>query len=433
MSRFSILFVVPARGGSKGIPRKNLRTLNKKPLITYVLKMLGSISCQNDVRTDICLSSDDEEILSYGRYFSIEAVKRGDDLSSDDVTLDAVVFHALNEMEAQNNLTYDYVASIQPTSPLLDSQTIKSAIQILQNGAYDNLISVTEERHLSWIKEGSKYIKNYKERKNRQNLETTYKETGSFIFSKREIVTSTNRFGDNIEVYPLNEKEGIDIDSYSDWAKCEYFIKKSNIIFLVKGYKEIGYGHVYRSLSIANSILNHNVSFIFDNESREGYEIVKANNFECSIIDKNEITIEILGRKPDLVINDILDTDEEYIAVLKKSKIKVINFEDLGQGAQLANIVVNALYPEKEVFPNHYYGSQYFIARDEFLLNNKKVINENASNILITFGGTDPNNLTLKVLETIYPMCVKNGITITAILTSFRRSRRFQNKYFERR
>jgi spore coat polysaccharide biosynthesis predicted glycosyltransferase SpsG len=116
----------------------------------------------------------------------------------------------------------------------------------------------------------------------------------------------------------------------------------------------------------------------------------------------------------DIVINDLLDTSADYIKSLKDMNLTVINFEDLGSGALEADMVVNAIYPEKYVLPNHYFGYKYFLLRDEFLYSSKKEIKD-VKNALITFGGVDPNNYTKKVLDSIYGFCKENSINIDII------------------
>jgi hypothetical protein len=80
--------------------------------------------------------------------------------------------------------------------------------------------------------------------------------------------------------------------------------------------------------------------------------------------------------KSDVVINDRLDTSEEYMKALRSFVPKIINFEDNGSGTQLADLVINALYPEKQPYPRHYYGYEYFCARDEFINTKVKKISE---------------------------------------------------------
>jgi spore coat polysaccharide biosynthesis predicted glycosyltransferase SpsG len=100
---------------------------------------------------------------------------------------------------------------------------------------------------------------------------------------------------------------------------------------------------------------------------------------------------------------------------IKKLNVKVVNFEDLGEGAKKADLVINAIYPEKQVLKNHYFGHDYFILRDEFIYSGQKEVKKEVKNILITFGGVDPNNYTKKVIEVIYEYCFSHSISITVI------------------
>jgi spore coat polysaccharide biosynthesis predicted glycosyltransferase SpsG len=118
---------------------------------------------------------------------------------------------------------------------------------------------------------------------------------------------------------------------------------------------------------------------------------------------------------PDIIINDRLDTSKEYMQQLKKQNYKVVNFEDLGIGCEEADVVINAIYPEKDVLPNHYFGHDYFVLRDEFILSELKAVKQDVKNILITFGGVDPNNYTEKVIRTINGYCSENNIKVTVI------------------
>ena len=84
-------------------------------------------------------------------------------------------------------------------------------------------------------------------------------------------------------------------------------------------------------------------------------------NYEVSIQKSDDLIEDIRSINPDVVINDILDTSYNYVEGLKATGVKVINFEDLGEGAGLADLVVNAIYPEKRLKPNHFFGHAYFL------------------------------------------------------------------------
>ncbi|MEC7863995.1 MAG: hypothetical protein VYB55_02910 [Bacteroidota bacterium] len=177
----------------------------------------------------------------------------------------------------------------------------------------------------------------------------------------------------------------------------------------------MGLGHVYNTLLIANDILNHQITFLVDNESELALKVIQSKNYPVFMQQADDIMVDIKKLDPDIVINDRLDTTREYVMALNKAKYRVVNFEDLGEGSQYANIVFNAIYPKNEAAPSHYFGQDYFILRDEFILSKEKTVKKEVKNILIAFGGVDPNNYTEKVIKTINDYCSQHSIGITVI------------------
>ncbi|WP_405384876.1 cytidylyltransferase domain-containing protein [Maribacter sp. LLG6340-A2] len=408
----NILVVIPARGGSKGIPRKNIRSLAGKPLLYYSVRNAKKI---NNGVVDVYVSSEDQEILTLAKKFGAKTIQRGLDIADDKTTLDPVIYNCYlkaSEIEGKN---YDYVITMQPTSPLLDANSINNALKILRDKNIDTVISGIYDTHLTWIKGEKEFTPNYRKRLNRQELPQIYKETGGFVITRSVFMTLDSRFGPNTQIYPLTKKEAVDIDDFEDWNICEYYLNKKKILFVICGNSSVGMGHVYNSLSIANEILDHQICFLTDNKSTLAFDKIKENNYEVFAQKKENILEDIKDINPDIVINDILDTTSEYIDSLKKYVDIVINFEDLGKGSQLADLVINAMYPEGKVNLGHYYGSKYFILRDEFLYTKEKLINSKLENILISFGGVDPNNYTDRILSLISSYCKEKGIVIKVI------------------
>ncbi len=408
----NILVIIPARGGSKGIPRKNLRSLAGKPLIYYSIQT----ALNSKYKPDVYVSSDDDEILSISKKIGAKTIKRDPKKAEDATTLDPVIYDAYGQITQIESKQYDLIVTLQATSPLLKTSSLDTAIDILVNkNAIDTVISASDDTHLTWKKEDEKFLPNYKERVNRQYLTPIFKETGGFLITRSNIISKNNRIGKNVELYLLNGGENIDIDTYEDWNLCEYYLRQKKILFVVSGYKEIGLGHVYNTLIIANDILSHQVEFLVDKKSSLAYEKITSNNYTASMQENKDIIEDIKRLNPNIVINDRLDTEEAYIRTLKALGIQVINFEDLGAGAKLADLVINAIYPEKEILPKHYFGHEYFVLRDEFILSTPREISKTVKNVLITFGGVDPNNYTYKVLDSIYDYCLKNEISISIV------------------
>ncbi|WP_010200248.1 cytidylyltransferase domain-containing protein [Bacillus sp. m3-13] len=400
-----VLVVIPARGGSKGIPRKNVRIMCGKPLISYSIEN----AINSSYNLDVVVSTDDEEIKKIAEIYGAKVVKRPEELATDQVTLDPVIYHTLIEMEKEKGILYDQVITMQPTSPLLTTATLDNAIyQFLENN-YDTIISGINRPHLSWTEKDGKIVPLYKERLNRQYLPKNLFETGAFVITRRKFVTEQSRLGSNISIYEVPDNESIDIDSPQDWWIAEKELSKKCILIRTDGYAEIGLGHIYRCLLLAHNLIDHDVIFVLSSRSDTGIKKIQESHFKYHIIEDNyDIEGLIEEYQSDIIINDILDTTEDYVRFCKKLGIRVVNFEDLGTGAKYADVVINDLYEKSNDFNNHYWGSSYYCIRDEFLLAKPAEYKEEVKEILVIFGGTDPCDLTNRIFNIIKKISNKN-------------------------
>ena len=410
----NILAIIPARGGSKGIPRKNIRLMNGKPLIFYAINNGKNCSYIDDV----VVTSDDNEIISVAKSLGCDIIKRDKSLSEDEVTLDPVIYDAVQKMESYKNKKYDVIITLQATSPLLKKSTLENALNKFLNSDIDTMISVVNKPHLSWSKNELGFFPCYEERLNRQMLPDNYLETGAFLISKRECVKKNSRIGNKVSVYEMPENESIDIDSTQDWIICESELKKKKIVFRADGYKKLGMGHIYRIFTLIYSLTGQDILIVTKEEHKEGIEKIKESNLPYRTINNDNEFFEILAEyKPDIIVNDCLDTKRDYIIKLKQFSKRVITFEDLGEGAEEADAVINALYDCNLNSKNVYSGEKYICLRDEFLVKNIKEFSSKVNNILILFGGTDPSNLTLKLYNLVKKIhCVKSNIKFTFII-----------------
>lgn len=411
--QINCLVIIPARGGSKGIPRKNLRPLNGVPLISYSI----NLALQSAYKPDVFVSTDDAEIAYFAEKFGAQVHLRDKNLGGDKVTLDPVIYEAYTTIAKTRNKPYDYVITLQPTSPLLSVKSLDQAIeQMISNPSIETTLSAVNDTHLTWGKNDSGYFPNFAARVNRQQLPPVYKETGGFFISRASVVGPSSRIGKKVNLFSVPAHEAIDIDSFEDWALCEYFLNRKIILFNVSGYQEIGLGHVYNCLTLANQILNHRLIFLVDKKSALAYSKIAESNYEVYQQQAEALAEDVVGLNPFLVVNDRLDTSKEFVQRLKKNNIRVVNIEDLGEGAHDADLVINAIYPEKQILPRHYFGPDYFCAREEFLLHKEKEIEPAVKKVLLSFGGVDPTNLTEKVLESIYDFCIEKHITMEVVL-----------------
>lgn len=392
------LFVVPARFGSKAIPRKCMRPLAGKPLIAHVLTTLESMGALSDT----VISSDDNQLRSWlKRAFPDAAFKsRPAHLADDTATLDDVVYDlcANDEGIAQN---YDYVLTVQPTSPLLTSKTIENAKDALLKADTASVLTVQEKRKLTWRRDDGHYEPSYAERKNRQELPPIYEETGAVIGSRIDLLLKTKtRINPPIDLVIASDTESIDIDTQVDWVMAEHLLASKKIAFVVVGSLQNGSGHVLRALTLALEFPTQTVRFFIQAEETLAIETARSSNFEVATYDGLAELFELLDSfAPTTIINDALDSSIEYMSALKSRTKKVVTFEDLGAGARLADAVINELYPAALIDAKAYSGPQYACLRPEFIEENVGADHPVKNTLLLTFGGTDPANLTQKTLQ----------------------------------
>jgi len=389
-----VLAVVPARGGSKGIPRKNVRLLAGQPLISYVLRALAAA----ETVTRVVVTTDDDEIKAVAARCGAEVIDRPPELAGDAVTLDPVVYHAVEQVEARGGRP-DVVLTVQPTSPLLRPATIDRAVRLLLESGAETVLSVINDTHLAWtVDEAGRGVPLYERRVNRQELAPRLRETGGVFASRRAVVTPDGRIGRDVRLLELDPIEGLDIDSVADWWIAEKALNRRTIVFRADGSPEIGLGHVYRALALAGHLLDHELVFLMDADLPLGVELVRSAFYPVRtfIGDPLPVLREIGAH---IIINDVLDTEVPYIRALRDMGLFVVNFEDLGPGNHAAHLVINALYNPRFPEAHMHWGPQYADLREEFYTAPTKVVGPDVRRVLVTFGGADPADLTAKTLR----------------------------------
>ncbi|MGN8224833.1 cytidylyltransferase domain-containing protein [Gracilimonas sp. BCB1] len=413
MSEIKVWFLIPARAGSKTIPKKNIRELARKPLVKHVVETINEVIDKKQ----IIVSTDDENVKEIVKDIATihdRSKANADDVSTlDDVAVEVSKF-LIDEHGASED---DILITCQATSPFIRKETLEKAINKHQSEDLDTVLSVKDDRHLRWtIKEG-KAIPLYDKRVNRQQMEPVFGETGGVISSTLgHILKHKSRIGKDISIIEVDEKEGLDIDTFADWALAEYWANKLKICIRVDGAKDLGFGHLYRSLAIAQNIHAHEVCFISQNSN--GYELglkfLNSHHYPIIEVFSNQDFLNRLSEiNPDIVINDILDTDEKYMEELKDFGCFVVNFEDLGKGNRLADIVVNDLYPDIYPQENHWYGVEHAILNPNFeMVESRKEPTDDVGHILVAYGGTDPANLTEKAILALKQIGYTKKVTI---------------------
>ena len=228
-----ILSIIPARGGSKGIKRKNLKPILGKPLVAYTIEA----SLKSEFITKTIVSSEDDEILEVSKQYGAEVLKRPNELAQDETKTAPVMLNVLEELEKQNYIP-DYVVLLQPTCPLRDEKYIDNAFEYYfkkQKEGYDSCFSVFDigYTHAKWrMLHDNKMeaLYDFRIRPRRQETEQHYQmlcENGAFYALPTNILKETKDFiGYN--PIPFITPRVIDIDTIDDFNKVEELLKNKN-------------------------------------------------------------------------------------------------------------------------------------------------------------------------------------------------------------
>lgn len=223
MRRKEILAIIPARGGSKGIKKKNLYPIEGKPLIQYTIEAAK----KSKYITRCIVNSDDIEIISFAQKHDMETLVRPEKLAQDDTPMKDVIMHQLTTLKRDENYIPDYVVLLQPTSPLRTSLHIDEAMEKLINTECDALVSVEIEPHLHspysvmkmnsdgylefFLKDGQKFT-------SRQEKPKFYARNGAAIYAvATDVYLETGSlYGTKCIPYEMPPEDSVDIDSMLD-------------------------------------------------------------------------------------------------------------------------------------------------------------------------------------------------------------------------
>lgn len=226
----TVLAIIPARGGSKGVPRKNIREVAGKPLIAWTIE-----SARKSKYIDrLILSSDDAEIISVAREWGCDVpFVRPAELSQDNTPGIEPVIHAINALPR-----YDYVVLLQPTSPLRTVENIDKSIEICLGEHVTACVSVTEpDKSPFWMftvdAEGKmhKLLGSETSIVRRQDLPPVYALNGAvYVADSRTIVETRSFLTESTVPYIMSKNNSIDIDTEEDLVVADIFLKRINKI-----------------------------------------------------------------------------------------------------------------------------------------------------------------------------------------------------------
>lgn len=227
-----VLGLIPARGGSKGVPRKNIRFLAGKPLLAYTAE--AALAATHLTR--IVLSTDDEEIAEVGRSCGIEVpFLRPAELAEDTTPTLPVVQHAIHFLESRGQ-RFDAICLLQPTNPLRQASDIDGCIELLERAEADTvftMLAVPAEHNPHWVyfpnADGSLRLSTGEAAPipRRQELPPAFHREGSVYVARRDVVMTKNSlYGAKVLGFEIERSRSVNIDTLEDWTKAETLVNQ---------------------------------------------------------------------------------------------------------------------------------------------------------------------------------------------------------------
>lgn len=224
-----IVAIIPARGGSKGIPRKNVKLLCGKPLIAYTIEAALSSKCIGRV----VVSTEDKEIAEVAGEYGAEVIARPAELARDDTPSFLVCQHVIRYLEEIKNFYPDVVVVLQPTSPRRIVEDVDRAIEKFLEADCDTVVSVCEAEHpphWTYTLEGDRMkpvIPGGEKILRRQDTPKIYRLNGAVYVTRRDIIMNENRvLGNDTRAYIMPIERSIDIDTELDFQFADLLMKK---------------------------------------------------------------------------------------------------------------------------------------------------------------------------------------------------------------
>ncbi len=243
LANLKILAIIPARGGSKGVPRKNIRLLGEHPLIAYTIRAAQA----SQFIDRIVVSTEDAEISQVSRSYGAEVIPRPVALADDRAATEPALIHTIQALEA-TGYRPDFIMLLQCTAPFRLAQDIEQAVRLLRDERFDAVISLTEinsHDHPQWIKEvrDGQVFSYYQDPDvkhpivetqkywQRQLLEGTYyyKNGSIYIFSYTSLMIHGHRFGTCCAPLLIPRSRSVNVDTLEDWEYAEYLLAQEKI------------------------------------------------------------------------------------------------------------------------------------------------------------------------------------------------------------
>ena len=414
-----VIAVIPARGGDPEVPYLNIKKLGAIPLIAHTLEEAN----KSNYIDRLIVSTDDDQVERVAREYHAEVVRRPDELAQNIPEIREVIRHAVETVE--NDTRFDIVVTLQATSPFRRAEQIDAAIDELVDNDFDAVISLKEVRTLTWHRPRGKLEPLFERPTRRDELEPLYEEDGAIRALRRDVLASSERLGEKVGHILMDKMSALTVHDIYDFWLAEKLVHLPRVLFCVDGGSEMGMGHVYRSLAVAKEltqIVPHaDVCFLMRAELPEGVQHIAAAGYPIRVAREDaDTTIGVIrDYSPNIIINDRPFLDDDYLRALAGLGASTINLvdslDDIEKPFELASIIIATMEEGEVELDDYHAGPAFAILRDSFRkkTNEAPAISDQGRKIVISFGGSDPQNLTMKALSALDGLA---DVSVTVVL-----------------
>ncbi len=408
-----VIAVVPARGGDHEVPYLNIKKLGSLPLIAHTLREAE----QSRYIDRVVVSTDDDQIARVALEYRAEVpFRRPEALAKDLPEITAVVRHAVETVESQDGEHFDIVVTLQATSPFRTAKQIDEAIDVLTDESYDAVISVEEVRKLAWHRPEKTLVPLFERPERRDELAPLYHEDGAIRVVRRDVLDSNQRLGERIGHVLMDKMSALTVHDIYDFWLAEKLVHLPRVLFRVDGGAEMGMGHVYRSLAVANELTqivsNADMCFLMRADLPEGVQHISQSGHSVRVVPGGggrdlETMLEVIrDYSPNIIVNDQPYLEADYLSALAGLGASTVNLvdslDDIENPTGLASIIIAAMQEDEADLNDYHAGPAFAILRDSFREKAKTTVSAAAKDgrrrVVLSFGGSDPQNLTMKAL-----------------------------------
>jgi len=299
--------IIPARGGSKGIPRKNIMLVGGIPLVGRTIRMALDAKRVNRVY----VSTDDKEIAEVSHEFGASVILRPTEISGDFASSESALLHALDHIAQSENLHPKYLAFLQCTAPLLMAEDIDGALEMLIREEVDSVLAAAPFKHFLWRQKesgpASTVGHEIRRRKMRQALAPQYLEAGSvYAMTVMGFRQAQHRFFGTTRLYSVPAERIFEIDEPADIALAEFLVRKHDV--------------GKRKAALPGCV--DGIVFDFDGVFTDNHVFVDQNGKETVVCDRSDgLGIEMLRKSGVSVI--VLSREKNPVVAARCAKLRI--------------------------------------------------------------------------------------------------------------